>query len=235
MEANEDHHLQGNIMLQAANIIIADDHPLFRTALKSTLEAHIPNSKIIEAGDLISLQSCVESYKDTNLILLDLHMPGAEGFSSIIFLSAHYPNIPVIIISAHEESDIIRRSIDHGASGFLPKSSSTEEIYQAIDEVLNGGIWIPKNVAEQPAVADDELDAADAIASLTAKQFRVASMVSQGFLNKQIAFELNVTESTVKAHMTEIFKKLGMHSRTQVVMIFSKLAINPVNSSADFN
>jgi DNA-binding NarL/FixJ family response regulator len=222
-------------MHQAADIIIADDHPLFRTALKSILLTHIPNATITEVGDLVSLQTCVESNNKADLILLDLHMPGAEGFSSIIFINAHYPHIPIIIISAHEESDIIRRAIDHGASGFLPKSSSAEDIYQAIDEVLKGGIWIPEHVSPQQGIADDELNAADAIASLTPKQFRVGSMVSQGLLNKQIAFELHVTEATIKAHMTEIFRKLGVHSRTQVVMTFGKLAINPVNNVMGFN
>jgi DNA-binding NarL/FixJ family response regulator len=222
-------------MLQAANIIIADDHPLFRTALKGTLLAQMPSAMIIEAGDLVSLQGCVEEHHNADLVLLDLHMPGAEGFSSLIFLNANYPNIPVIIISAHEESDIIRRAIDHGANGFLPKSSSAEDIYEAIDEVLKGGIWIPKHVTEQQAIADDEMNAADAIASLTPKQFRVASMVSKGLLNKQIAYELNITEATVKAHMTEIFRKLGVNSRTQVVMTFGQLAINPINSSDNFN
>lgn len=222
-------------MRQAADIIIADDHPLFRTALKGTLLAHTPSVTITEAEDLLSLQACVENNTTANLILLDLHMPGAEGFSSIIFLNAHYPHIPIIVISAHEESDIIRRAIDHGASGFLPKSSSADDIYQAIDEVLNGGIWIPEHVSNQQGIADDELNAADAIASLTPKQFRVGSMVSQGLLNKQIAYELNVTEATVKAHMTEIFRKLNVHSRTQVVMTFGQLAINPVNNLEHFN
>ena len=222
-------------MRQAADIIIADDHPLFRTALKGTLVTHIPNATFTEAEDLFSLQACIENNDKADLILLDLHMPGAEGFSSIIFINTHYPHIPIIVISAHEESDIIRRAIDHGASGFLPKSSSAEDIYQAIDAVLKGGVWVPEHVSNQQGIADDELNAADAIASLTPKQFRVGSMVSQGLLNKQIAFELNVTEATVKAHMTEIFRKLGVHSRTQVVMTFGQLAINPVNTLAGFN
>ncbi|CCK77983.1 MAG: response regulator transcription factor [Oleispira antarctica] len=222
-------------MLQAANIIIADDHPLFRTAIKGILLTHMPDATIVEAEDLVSLQTCVEQNDKADLILLDLHMPGAEGFSSIIFLNAHYPNIPIIIISAHEESDIIRRAIDHGANGFLPKSSSADDIYQAIDEVLKGGIWIPAHVSEQQGAADEELTAADAIASLTPKQFRVGLMVSQGLLNKQIAFELNVTEATIKAHMTEIFRKLSVHSRTQVVMTFGQLAINSVNNLENFH
>lgn len=218
-----------------ANIIIADDHPLFRTALKGILTAHMPHADFHEAEDLLSLQNCVEEHKEADLILLDLHMPGAEGFSSIIFLNAHYANIPIIIVSAHEESDIMRRGIDHGASGFLPKSSSPEDITQAIETVLKGGVWLPQHVSDDHGIADEELNAADAIASLTPKQFRVASMVSQGLLNKQIAYELDVTEATVKAHMTEIFRKLGVHSRTQVVMIFSQLAINSINSINDFS
>lgn len=222
-------------MLHGANIIIADDHPLFRTALKGSLLSYMPDATIIEAGDLVSLQGCVEENEQADLILLDLHMPGAEGFSSIIFLNSHFPNIPIIVISAHEESDIIRRAIDHGANGFLPKSSSVESIYEAIDEVLKGGIWVPSHVSDEHGIADEELNAADAIASLTPKQFRVASMVSQGLLNKQIAFELNVTEATVKAHMTEIFRKLSIHSRTQVVMIFGQLAITPANGTAEFS
>ena len=222
-------------MLQAANIIIADDHPLFRTALKATLLAKMPNASIVEAEDFTSLQTKVELDNKIDLILLDLHMPGAAGFSSLIFLNANYPYIPVIVISAHEESDIIRRALDHGASGFLPKSSSAEEIYQAIEQVLQGGVWVPESVSDHPGAAEEEMDAADAIASLTPKQFRVATMVSQGLLNKQIAFELNVTESTVKAHMTEIFKKLGMNTRTQVVMTFSQLAINPANDTNQFS
>jgi DNA-binding NarL/FixJ family response regulator len=221
-------------MLRGAKIIIADDHPLFRTALKGSLLSYMPDATIVEAGDLMSLQGCVEGNEQTDLILLDLHMPGAEGFSAIIFLNSHYPNIPIIVISAHEESDIIRRAIDHGANGFLPKSSSADDIYFAIDSVLKGGIWIPSYVNDQQGIADDELNAADAIASLTPKQFRVATMVSQGLLNKQIAYELNVTEATVKAHMTEIFRKLSVHSRTQVVMIFGQLAINPVNGLDSF-
>lgn len=222
-------------MSQATNIIIADDHPLFRTALKGILSAHMPQATFHEAKDLSSLQDCVEENKEADLILLDLHMPGAEGFSSIIFLSAHYANIPIIVVSAHEESDIIRRGIDHGASGFLPKSSSPQDITQAIEAVLNGGVWLPSYVSDDHGVIDAELNAADTISTLTPKQFRVASMVSQGLLNKQIAYELDVTEATVKAHMTEIFRKLGVHSRTQVVMVFSQLSINPINSTDEFN
>jgi DNA-binding NarL/FixJ family response regulator len=222
-------------MSLAADIIIADDHPLFRTALKGILSAHMPLATFYEADDLLSLQTCVEEHNHADLILLDLHMPGAEGFSSIIFLNSHYANIPIIIVSAHEESDIMRRGIDHGASGFLPKSSSADDIIQAIKTVLAGGVWLPHHVSDDHGIVDAELNAADAIGSLTPKQFRVASMVSQGLLNKQIAYELCVTEATIKAHMTEIFRKLNVHSRTQVVMIFSQLALSPVNSSEPFN
>ena len=161
-------------------------------------------------------------------------MPGAEGFSSLVFLMAHYPHIPVVIISAHEEAEIIRRALDHGANGFLPKSASPEQISEAIETVLEGGVWAPDNIADQTCAAEEELNTADALASLTPQQFRVANMVSQGLLNKQIAYELDVTEATIKAHMTEIFKKLGVHSRTQVAVVLNQLAVNPSQSLEDF-
>ena len=221
-------------MADSVSIIIADDHPLFRTALTGMLNSSGNISTIHEAEDFPSLQSCVEKNNEADLILLDLHMPGAEGFSSLVFLMAHYPHIPVVIISAHEEAEIIRRALDHGANGFLPKSASPEQIGEAIETVLEGGVWAPDNISNQPGAAEEELNTADALASLTPQQFRVANMVSQGLLNKQIAYELDVTEATIKAHMTEIFKKLGVHSRTQVAVVLNQLAVNPSQSLEDF-
>ena len=214
-------------MQDQTTIIIADDHPLFRTALSVTLQQVIPHSHIIESEDLTSLQTCVEKHNQASMILLDLHMPGADGFSALIFLLAHYPNIPVIVVSAHDEPEIIRRALDFGACGFLSKSAATQTMKEALNTVFNGGIWAPEGVSLDRVVGNEEQSIADALASLTPQQFRVASMVSQGLLNKQIAFELDVTEATVKAHMTEIFKKLDVHSRTQVALALSQLAISP--------
>ena len=214
-------------MYAPTTIIIADDHPLFRTALSGTLKSMSPQAEIIESEDLPTLQACVEEHDQASMILLDLHMPGADGFSALIFLTAHYAHIPVIIVSAHDEPEIIRRALDYGASGYLPKSASTDDMKAALDTVLNGGIWAPEGLTQDRVVGNDEQNIADAIALLTPQQFRVASMVSQGLLNKQIAYELDVTEATIKAHMTEIFKKLGVHSRTQVALSFSQLSVIP--------
>ena len=215
-------------------IIIADDHPLFRSALSGTLQRELTQPQIIEAEDINSLQQCVDANSHTNLILLDLHMPGAEGFSALVFLTAHYPHIPVMIVSAHEEPEIIRRAMDHGASGFLPKSASIETMREALLTVLRGNTWLPEGLTDEPVAGEAELNIAEALANLTPQQFRVASMVSQGLLNKQIAYELHVTEATIKAHMTEIFRKLGVHSRTQAAVAIGQLAITPNQSLDEF-
>ncbi|MBR9910465.1 MAG: response regulator transcription factor [Gammaproteobacteria bacterium] len=208
-------------------IIIADDHPLFRSALCGTLQRELNEPQLIEAADFNSLQTAVEAHKTANLILLDLHMPGAEGFSALVFLTAHYAHIPVMVVSAMEEPDIIRRAMDHGACGFLPKSASIEDMTAALTAALAGNLWLPAGIDDTPAANEAELNIAESLARLTPQQFRVAAMVNQGLLNKQIAYELNVTEATIKAHMTEIFRKLGVHSRTQAVLAMAQLAINP--------
>ncbi|GAB3112333.1 response regulator transcription factor [Aestuariicella hydrocarbonica] len=215
-------------------IIIADDHPLFRSALSNTLQRELSQPTLLEAEDFNSLQQTVEANPTANLILLDLHMPGAEGFSALVFLTAHYPQIPVMIVSAHEESDIIRRAMDHGASGFLPKSAAVDTMSEALLTVLRGNLWLPEGLASAPIAGDDELNIAEAMSTLTPQQFRVATMLSQGLLNKQIAYQLNVTEATIKAHMTEIFKKLGVHSRTQAAVAIGQLAIHPVQGLEAF-
>lgn len=209
-------------------VIIADDHPLFRSALKETLSSLFPDCQIVQAKDIDSLQQEVEAHIDADLILLDLHMPGAHGFSGLIHLQAHHSEIPVAIISAHETPEIMRRALDHGAAGFLPKSSAIEEIADAINSILGGDTWTPPGVELPESGANsEEQELAEALALLTPQQFRVATMLAEGLLNKQIAYELNVTEATIKAHVTEIFRKLGVHSRTQAVLVLSRLGVKP--------
>ncbi len=216
------------------SIIIADDHPLFRNALRATIERELQQPELIEADDFHSLQVAVEQHTQADLILLDLHMPGAEGFSTLVYLNAHFPQLPVMIVSAHDEPEIMRRAIDHGACGFLPKSSTTATMSEAIQQVLQGNVWVPKDLNCQPGASKESIDIADALASLTPQQFRVANMVSQGLLNKQIAFELSVSEATVKAHMTEIFRKLGVHSRTQAALAIEQLSVSSATPLKDF-
>jgi len=206
--------------------LIADDHPLFRTALKQALGGLFDRCEIAEAEDISSLQQQLDTAIKPSLVLLDLHMPGAHGFSGLIYLSGHFPQIPVIMVSAHDSPEVIRRAFDHGAAGFLSKSSEPELIANAISSVLAGNIWKPSNY--DPSIAgssSEEQSIANVLASLTPQQFRVAGMLAQGLLNKQIAYELNVTEATVKAHLTEIFRKLGVHSRTQAVLAIGQLDV----------
>lgn len=207
--------------------IIADDHPLFRSALKATLAQSYENCIVKETASITELQNLLSTDTNSDLILLDLHMPDAQGFSGLIHLQAHYPEIPVIIISASETPEVMSRAIDHGAAGFLPKSSQAETISRAINSVISGSRWLPEGIHYQAGQDSKEKKMASDIASLTPQQFRVVTLLVQGLLNKQIAYELNVTEATVKAHVTEIFRKLGVHSRTQAALAFSQLDISP--------
>lgn len=213
-------------MISPPIFLIVDDHPLFRAALRQTLQAQSNRPEVFEAQDVDSLQQAIIDLPTISLILLDLHMPGAHGFSSLIHLNSQAPHIPVIVISADDSEDITRRAIHHGAAGFLSKSSSTQEVGKAIETVLAGGTAIPFGTNLEGNLSDaEERAVANVLGTLTPQQFRVTTMLSQGLLNKQIAYELDVTEATVKAHLTEIFKKLGVHSRTQAVLAISKLDI----------
>ncbi|MBB6522432.1 response regulator transcription factor [Pseudoteredinibacter isoporae] len=208
--------------------IVADDHPLFRGALVQALEQHFTNADIVQAEDVESLQKQVQEHNDADLLLLDLHMPGASGFSGLIFINGQYPHIPVMVVSANEQASIIHQAIEYGAAGFLPKSSPPEMIGSSIEKVLQGEIWLPENLPPADEVNNDNKAAiAEVVASFTPQQFRVANMLADGLLNKQIAYEMDVTEATVKAHLTAIFRKLGVHSRTQAVLAMNQLDLSP--------
>lgn len=213
------------------SFVIADDHPLFRAALRQALSHQWPDAGIEEVGNIDALLSHVNTHPDIDLLLLDLQMPGAQGFSALIHLQSQHPEIPVLIVSASETPEIMCRAIDHGASGFLPKSSSSEQISHAVQQVLYGKRWLPEHVRYQAQPKGEEHSVASVIASLTPQQFRVASYLVQGLLNKQIAWELQVTEATIKAHITEIFRKLGVHSRTQAVLMLSQLDVQASQAS----
>ncbi|MFC6632740.1 response regulator transcription factor [Microbulbifer taiwanensis] len=207
--------------------IIADDHPLFRSALRQSITQVFPNAELYEAEDMDSLQRCAAEHGDCDLLLLDLHMPGARGFSGLIFLNGQYPQLPVMVVSANEKPEVMCRAIDYGACGFLPKSAPVETIAEALRRALAGEIWLPEGVAAQCAAESAGLIVADVVASLTPQQFRVATMLAEGLLNKQIAYEMHVTEATVKAHLTALFRKLGVNSRTQAVLALGSLDVEP--------
>ncbi|KIZ43775.1 response regulator transcription factor, partial [Rhodopseudomonas palustris] len=157
---------------------------------------------------------------------LDLKMPGISGFSGLIYLRAQYPAIPVVVVSASDDVETIRRSLDFGASGFVPKRFGVEKLGEAILRVLDGDVWIPPDV-DLSAAADPEMSRLrDRLVTLTPQQVRVLMMLSEGLLNKQIAYELGVSEATIKAHVSAILQKLGVESRTQAVIAAAKISGN---------
>jgi len=215
-------------MQLAQKIIIADDHPLFRAALKQAVTQAVPGVEIVEADSLEAVQAAVENNADADLVLLDLHMPGTNGFTGLVFLRGKNPGIPVVVVSGSEESSVMKRALDYGASGFIPKSSPLEVIAEAITTVLEGEEWLPEEVAEGVVdVTEEDQKFANNLASLTPQQFRVLTMLTEGLLNKQIAYDLNVSEATIKAHVTAILRKLGVHSRTQAVIAAQRLCVEP--------
>ena len=210
------------------NILIVDDHPLFRHALIQAVRYSLPQAQIHETAAVNEFYERLENGPEPDLVLLDLNLPGASGFSALVHVRAQYPSIPIIVVSAHEESSIIQRAIAHGAMGYIPKSAHPSHIGEAIRHVLEGDIWLPPNLPANmnfdPRAAD-ETALAERIQSLTPQQFRVLMMVAEGLLNKQIAYELEVSEATIKAHVTAIFRKLGVQNRTQAVLAIGALNI----------
>ncbi len=222
-------------MQLASKIIIADDHPLFRAALRQAVTQAISGVEIVEADSLAAVQEAVAQHSDADLVLLDLHMPGTNGFSGLVFLRGQNPGMPVIVVSGSEEVNVMKRAMDYGASGFIPKSAPLETISEAIVCVLEGEEWLPREITENAAidVSEEERKFAAALASLTPQQFRVLTMLTEGLLNKQIAYELNVSEATIKAHVTAILRKLGVHSRTQAVIAAQRLSVDPARTDME--
>jgi DNA-binding NarL/FixJ family response regulator len=220
---------------QTSTIVIADDHPLFRGALRQAIGSLMPQTRVLEANGLEELHGALNSEKEVDLILLDLTMPGVQGFSGLISLRAQHPHIPVVIVSASEEPTIIRRAIEFGASGFIPKSLDVDGIGAAIQAVLAGETWIPPDVDLTAAEDKETTDLVRRLATLTPQQVRVLMMLSEGLLNKQIAYELTVSEATVKAHVSAILDKLGVDSRTQAVIAASRIGVTqrPSSTGAD--
>ena len=207
----------------STHLVIADDHPLFRDALRQAVASVVTSAKISEAGSFEDLTALLEREADVDLILLDLSMPGISGFSGLIYLRAQYPAIPVVIVSASDDAATIRRSMDFGASGFIPKRFGVETLRDAIGRVMNGDVWVPADVDLATAADPDMTRLRDRLVTLTPQQVRVLMMLSEGLLNKQIAYELTVSEATVKAHVSAILTKLGVESRTQAVIAASKI------------
>ncbi len=207
-------------------IAIVDDHPLFRGALKQALSGSITDATILEAGSLDELGTLLGADEEIDLVLLDLAMPGVHGLSGLLFLRAQHPEIPVMVVSASEDAVTIRRALEFGASGFVPKSLPVDQIRSAVRQVLDGEVWSPPGIPLDSAGDPGHTDLARRLASLTPQQVRVLMMLGEGLLNKQIAYKLGVSEATIKAHVSAILQKLQVDSRTQAVITIAKMGTN---------
>ncbi|HTZ03052.1 MAG TPA: response regulator transcription factor [Xanthobacteraceae bacterium] len=204
-------------------LLIADDHPLFRGALRQAVNGLFDRADVAEAGSFEEIPEILERGGEIDLVLLDLRMPGVRGFSGLMYLRAQYPHLPIVVISANDDPAVIRRCMEFGASGFIPKTLGIEAMREAIARVLEGGVWTPPDV-DLNSGPDAETAATIArLATLTPQQVRVLMMLSGGLLNKQIAHELGLSEATVKAHVSAILQKLGVESRTQAVIAAGKI------------
>jgi DNA-binding NarL/FixJ family response regulator len=203
--------------------IIVDDHPLFRGALGQALRDSFVDAEILEAGSLDELTDRLAATGETDLILLDLSMPGVQGLSGLVYLRAQHPAVPVAIVSASEDAATIRQCLDCGASGFIPKSQPVECIREAIRRIIDGEVWLPPDVDVDSVRSVESTELVSRLSTLTPQQVRVLMMLGEGLLNKQIAYKLGVSEATIKAHVSAILQKLGVDSRTQAVIAVSKL------------
>jgi DNA-binding NarL/FixJ family response regulator len=211
-------------MTAATHLVIADDHPLFRDALLQAVASVVTSARIDEAGSFEELTALLDQDSDVDLVLLDLTMPGISGFSGLIYLRAQFPAIPVVIVSASDDGGTIRQSLDFGASGFIPKRFGVDTLRDAIMKVLGGDVWVPADTDLSSATDPELARLRDRLVTLTPQQVRVLMMLSEGLLNKQIAYELGVSEATIKAHVSAILQKLGVESRTQAVIAAAKIA-----------
>jgi DNA-binding NarL/FixJ family response regulator len=204
-------------------LVIADDHPLFRGALREAVAGMLARVDIAEAGTFDEVAELLERGGEVDLILLDLKMPGVRGFSGLMYMRAQYPSVPVVVVSANDDPAAIRRCMEFGASGFIPKTLGVEAMRNAIRGVLDGGVWTPPDVDLSAGSDAENAELMARMATLTPQQVRVLMMLSEGLLNKQIAYQLSVSEATVKAHVSAILQKLGVESRTQAVIAAAKI------------
>lgn len=215
--------LGGSDMTPDMTIIIADDHPLFRGAMRQALSGMDGAPAIVEAADFAAARKTAADYPDADLLLLDLTMPGVSGLSGLIALRAEFPSLPVMVVSAHDDPATIHRALDLGASGFLSKSAGIEEIREGIEKVMAGEVFVPAGYDQAQEYEPEVADLLQRLRTLTPQQSRVLSMLGEGLLNKQIAYELGVSEATIKAHVSAILLKLNVDSRTQAVIQLSKI------------
>ena len=208
-------------------LLIADDHPLYRDALRGALTVSISDLNLLEASDLPETVETLQE-NDVDLLLLDLHMPGSCDLFGLIHIRKLFPDLPVAVVSGLEDKDIVSKVLNTGALGFVPKTTSAADIAKAIDEMLEGEVWLPDGWEGDVEEVDEAFaELTEKVASLTPAQYKVLCFMRDGLLNKQIGYELEIAEATVKAHITALFRKLGINNRTQAVLIASQLQLEP--------
>jgi DNA-binding NarL/FixJ family response regulator len=207
-----------------APIVVADDHPLFRTALLQAVRKAAPDRQIVERE---TLRGAIAALAEgpVGLLTLDLHMPDSQGLAGLLEVRSRFPAVPVVVVSGDVAPQIGSRAASLGASGFVPKASELSAIREAIESVLDGGTWFP----EEPEEIEDDR----ALRSLTPAQLKVLLHVRDGLLNKQIAYEMSISEATVKAHMTAVMQKIGVQTRTQAALLARSLDVTPSDRSED--
>ena len=211
-----------------ATLLIADDHPLYRDAIRGALTSSFNQHTLLEAADLSETVEMLHQNKHIDLLLLDLHMPGSGDLFGLIHIRKLFPDIPVAVVSGLEDPDIISKVINLGAMGFVPKTTSAAQIALAVTSMLEGDLWLPESYATDDVELDSEFsELALKVASLTPAQYKVLCYMRDGLLNKQIGYNLDIATATVKAHVTAIFKKLHINNRTQAVLIASRLQLAP--------
>jgi DNA-binding NarL/FixJ family response regulator len=208
-------------MLESCHLLVADDHPLVRQALTQAIRNELPTARFSESATLDETIAILEADSDIDLLLLDLNMPGMQGFSGLFYIRSAYPQVAVVMISANETPAVVRHAIDYGAAGFIPKSAPIDTIRGAVRALLRGEQWVPDPKLINGPSGNANLAAQ--LNSLTRQQLRVLMLLTEGKLNKQIAYELAITEATVKAHVSAILQKLDVSSRTQAVILAQQL------------
>lgn len=207
-----------------ANVLIADDHPLFRAAMRQAL-AGITGESVVEASTFSEARDALIQDDSIELVFLDIHMPGNDGLTGLSELRTTFPDVLVVMVSAEDKPDLIRKAIDLGASGYIPKSTPLPLIAGAVSQVLDGSQWLPDGLEAELASHEDAAQAefAERLAQLTPHQFTVLKMMADGLLNKQIAWELSISESTVKQHASAVLRKLNVINRTRAGVLFRQL------------
>ncbi len=210
-------------------ILIADDHPMFREAIGGAIEQKFDQAEIAETEDLETTLQYAEQHPSLDLVLLDLNMPGMDGLNGIVRMRSTFPDIPVVILSAEQDKKVVLQAMTYGAVGFITKSMAREKILDAVAQILDGQAYLPPDIIRRndaPQGAHGQQHDAiqpELVSSLTRRQLLVFERMAQGDSNKQIAYELNIAETTVKAHVTAILRKLKVHNRMKAVLCASTI------------